>query len=63
MLMALNIKKIRLVTNNPKKVEQLESFGITVEERIPTGLFLKKQNINYLKTKQSKSGHLLNIPQ
>jgi GTP cyclohydrolase II len=63
MLMALKIKKIRLVTNNPKKVEQLESFGITVQERIPTGLFLKKQNINYLKTKKQKSGHLLNIPQ
>lgn len=63
MLIALNIKKIRLVTNNPKKVEQLESFGITVQERIPTGLFLKKQNIDYLKTKKNKSGHLLNIPQ
>ena len=62
MLQAMGVTKIKLVTNNPQKVAQLESYGITVVERIPTGLFLKKENAHYLKTKKSKSGHLLNIP-
>ena len=62
MLKALHLTKIRLVTNNPKKVEQLKSYGIEVVERIPTGLFLKKQNVHYLETKKEKSGHLLDLP-
>ncbi|MEC8624569.1 MAG: GTP cyclohydrolase II [Bdellovibrionota bacterium] len=62
MLQAMGVTQIKLVTNNPEKVAQLESYGITVVERIPTGLFLKKENAHYLKTKKSKSGHLLNIP-
>ncbi|ALD15223.1 GTP cyclohydrolase [Buchnera aphidicola (Aphis glycines)] len=55
----LNIKKIRLLTNNPYKVDMLTAAGIDVVERI--ALIAKKNNKNYcyLKTKAEKMGHLL----
>ena len=58
-LVELGIKKILLMTNNPKKIVGLQGYGLEVVERIqiqsePTG-----DNINYLKTKQAKLGHLL----
>jgi GTP cyclohydrolase II len=62
MLKALNVNSIRLITNNPKKVEQLESYGIKIIERVPTGLFIKHQNLKYLKTKKEKSGHIFDFP-
>lgn len=61
MLQALNIFKVNLFTNNPKKVYGLEFNGITVNQRLSTGLFSNKHNIEYLKTKVKKSGHLINI--
>ncbi|QCI17092.1 GTP cyclohydrolase II [Buchnera aphidicola (Aphis helianthi)] len=55
----LNVKKIRLLTNNPFKVNMLMSAGIDIVERIP--LIAKKNDKNccYLKTKAEKMGHLL----
>ncbi len=50
------IKKIRLLTNNPKKMESLE--GIEIVERIPIIIEANKYNREYLKTKRAKMGHL-----
>lgn len=57
MLKALEISKIDLLSNNPKKYEQLKINGISVRRRINTGFYLKKENENYMKAKIKKSGH------
>ncbi|MBL7056079.1 GTP cyclohydrolase II [Candidatus Woesearchaeota archaeon] len=58
-LVDLNVKKIRLLTNNPKKIEGLEKYGIKIVERIPLLIAPNKDNQNYLKTKKDKLGHFL----
>lgn len=59
-LNALGIKKVRLLTNNPEKIEGLEQNGIHVVNRIPLIIKSNKFNIDYLDTKQLRMGHLLN---
>ena len=59
-LQALNVSKIRLITNNPDKISQLEQNGIRVTERVPLVLGSNPYNHDYLKTKQTRTGHLLN---
>jgi 3,4-dihydroxy 2-butanone 4-phosphate synthase/GTP cyclohydrolase II len=54
----LGIKTIRLVTNNPKKIEGLETYGIAVAGRVPIEVPPHAGNIRYLRTKQEKLGHL-----
>ena len=58
-LSQLKINKIRLLTNNPKKVFHLTTLGVNVKERIPIKINPNKHNKKYLDTKQKKSGHLL----
>jgi len=58
----LGVRKMRLMTNNPKKIIGLEGYGIQVTERVPIEVYPQKENINYLKTKCEKMGHLLNLP-
>lgn len=60
MLQALNIKHIRLVTNNPKKVEALKEQDIDIVEVIHTAAYLKSDNENYLKAKVEHGKHQLN---
>ncbi|NBI30420.1 bifunctional 3,4-dihydroxy-2-butanone-4-phosphate synthase/GTP cyclohydrolase II [Chengkuizengella marina] len=55
----LGVRKIRLLTNNPRKITGLEGYGMEVVERIPLQVEENKENTNYLHTKQSKLGHLL----
>jgi len=55
----LGIKKIRLMTNNPRKIVGLEGYGLEVVERVPLEIAPKKENIRYLSTKKEKLGHLL----
>ena len=55
----LGIKKIRLLTNNPKKIVGLEGYGLEVVEQVPIRVKPNKHNKNYLKTKREKLGHLL----
>ena len=55
----LGLQKIRLMTNNPKKVEALEAQGIEVQERITISAKKTEHNEDYLKTKREKMGHLL----
>ncbi len=57
----LGIKKIRLMTNNPKKIVGLEGYGMEVTERVPLEMKPGRQNRRYLKTKKEKMGHKLNI--
>ena len=58
-LKQLGAKKIRLLSNNPEKVRQLESAGIRVVERVPCQPRISSVSRAYLKTKKSKMGHLL----
>ena len=60
-LKQLGAKRIRLLSNNPEKVRQLERAGITVTERVPCQPRISKISRAYLQTKKSKMGHLLNI--
>jgi len=55
----LGVRKIRLLTNNPKKIYGLEGFGLEVVERVPITITSNKHNERYLKTKKDKLGHLL----
>ena len=55
----LGVRKIRLLTNNPKKIYGLEGFGLEVIERVPIRTPSNPHNERYLKTKKDKLGHLL----
>ena len=55
----LGVRKIRLLTNNPKKIYGLEGFGLEVVERVPIRITANSHNARYLKTKKDKLGHLL----
>ncbi|MGO2497978.1 MAG: GTP cyclohydrolase II [Vibrio litoralis] len=61
MLKALGINKIKLITNNPKKMKELQEFGIELEEVIPTHVHIKHGNESYLKAKASHGKHRLNF--
>ncbi|QNK60771.1 bifunctional 3,4-dihydroxy-2-butanone-4-phosphate synthase/GTP cyclohydrolase II [Paenibacillus sp. PAMC21692] len=55
----LGITKMRLLTNNPRKITGLEGYGIEVVERVPIQMEASADNLNYLRTKKAKLGHLL----
>lgn len=57
----IGLHNIRLLTNNPKKVVGLESYGLKIVETVPLIATPNPYNIHYLETKQKKLGHLLNI--
>lgn len=57
----LGIKKIRLLTNNPKKIVGLEGYGLEVVERVPIQMKPGRFNRRYLKAKKDKMGHFLDI--
>jgi 3,4-dihydroxy 2-butanone 4-phosphate synthase/GTP cyclohydrolase II len=57
----LGVKKIRLLTNNPKKVVGLEGYGLHVVETVPLRVDPNPLNLRYLETKQQKLGHILNL--
>jgi GTP cyclohydrolase II len=59
MLRQLGYDKVRLMTNNPDKVEGLTQFGIQVTERVPHSFPTNEHNAFYLSTKAKKSGHIL----
>ena len=60
-LVDVGLHKIRLMTNNPRKIIGLEGYGIEVVERVSIETQPLKENIDYLKTKAKKLGHLLSI--
>jgi len=57
----LGIKKMILMTNNPRKIVGLDGFGLKVVGRVPIEIKPTKQNYQYLKTKKIKLGHILNF--
>jgi len=57
----LGIRRLRLMTNNPKKIIGLQGFGLTIEERVPIVIPPNADNLRYLQTKRDKLGHLLDI--
>jgi 3,4-dihydroxy 2-butanone 4-phosphate synthase/GTP cyclohydrolase II len=58
-LVDLGVRKMRLMTNNPKKIVGLEGYGLKVVERVPIQSMPNDKNIIYLKTKKKKLGHML----
>jgi len=60
-LVDLNIKKIRLLTNNPRKIKGLEGYGLSIEERVALESAPTPYNCNYLATKRDKLGHYLHL--
>ena len=59
-LVNLGVRRIRLMTNNPRKVVGLEGYGLTVAERVPIETHPHEGNREYLRTKKQKLGHMLN---
>ena len=55
----LGVKELRLLTNNPDKVYQLEEFGIRIKQRVPIQMNATAYDLRYLKTKQLRMGHIL----
>ena len=60
-LVDLGVKKIRMLTNNPKKVVGLEGYGMAIVERIPIEIKPNEDNLRYLRTKKEKMGHILKV--
>lgn len=59
-LVDLGIKKMKLMTNNPKKIIGLEGYGLEIVERVSIQMSPTKDNVKYLETKRRKMGHLFN---
>ena len=57
-LRKLGLGKIRIMTNNPRKIVGLEGYGLKLVERVPIEVQAKKDNLKYLRTKQKKLGHM-----
>lgn len=57
----LGIHSLELLTNNPDKVYQLEDYGMTIAKRVPIEMEATKYDRFYLKTKQARMGHILNV--
>ena len=55
----LGLRSVRLLTNNPDKVAQLEASGVTISERVPLYVGLTEQNAGYLAAKRDRMGHML----
>jgi len=60
-LIDLGVRKMREITNNPKKIVALEGFELEITDRVPLEISPNDQNLNYLKTKKEKLGHLLSL--
>ena len=58
-LFHLGVRKIKLLTNNPRKIVGLAGYGLEVVKRVPLEMVPKRDNVRYLRTKKSKLGHIL----
>ncbi|MDY0391096.1 bifunctional 3,4-dihydroxy-2-butanone-4-phosphate synthase/GTP cyclohydrolase II [Desulfobulbus oligotrophicus] len=57
----LGVRKMRLLTNNPKKIIGLEGYGLEVVDRLPIEILGEEENRDYLRTKRDKMGHILEL--
>lgn len=55
----LGVRSLRLLTNNPGKIEGLSDFGLTVAERVPIQMPATSDDLFYLRTKERRMGHLM----
>jgi 3,4-dihydroxy 2-butanone 4-phosphate synthase/GTP cyclohydrolase II len=55
----LGVRKIRLISNSPRKYYGIESFGLEIVERIPLVIPSNEHNVRYLRTKSDKLGHIM----
>jgi len=62
MLRALGVARIALLSNNPDKATQLEELGVSVVERVPTGVHLSDANAGYLAAKADRGAHTIDLP-
>ena len=60
-LLNLGVKKLKLITNNPKKMIGLEGYGLEIVARVPVEIEPTEANKRYLKTKKDKMGHILEV--
>ncbi len=60
-LVALGVKKLRLITNNPRKFIGLAGYGLEITERVPLEIEPNQANLRYLKAKKEKMGHILDM--
>jgi 3,4-dihydroxy 2-butanone 4-phosphate synthase/GTP cyclohydrolase II len=60
-LVYLGVRKMKLMTNNPKKIIGLEGYGIEIVERVPIEIPPTQENQRYLRTKKDKMGHILEV--
>jgi 3,4-dihydroxy 2-butanone 4-phosphate synthase/GTP cyclohydrolase II len=60
-LRGLRVRKMRLLTNNPRKIVGLEGYGMELVERVPLEMPSKKANLHYLRTKKDRLGHWLHL--
>ncbi|HHY28360.1 MAG TPA: bifunctional 3,4-dihydroxy-2-butanone-4-phosphate synthase/GTP cyclohydrolase II [Desulfitobacterium dehalogenans] len=58
-LVDLGIRKVRLMTNNPRKIVGLEGYGLEIQDRVPMEMPVKPENEYYMHTKKTKMGHYL----
>lgn len=61
MLASLTVRSVRLLTNNPRKVDELARYGIAVAERVPHVIPANEHNRFYLETKANRSGHFIDF--
>jgi GTP cyclohydrolase II len=61
MLHALGVSRVALLSNNPDKARQLRSYGVTVVEQVPTGVYVSRSNYRYLETKARRGRHALDL--
>ncbi|MGS0682269.1 GTP cyclohydrolase II [Shewanella sp. 125m-7] len=59
MMEKIGVAKVRLMTNNPRKVKAMQSFGLEVVERVPLQVGKNRYNEGYLKTKSTELGHMM----
>jgi len=62
MLQALGVDRVALLSNNPDKAAQLDRLGVSVTERVPTGVHVTPANARYLAAKAELGGHVLGLP-
>lgn len=58
-LLDIGVRKMRIMTNNPKKIVGLEGYGLEVVERVPIEVVPHKRNVDYLRIKKEKMGHMI----